>query len=279
MNTHKRMPILAALFSFLIPGLGQLYCGRLARSLAFAVIGTVLFLLLGAFINYGNAFGSIWIQVLTGAVFSTVAIVDAWFLAKRSPEDYQPDQCNRVSTYLWFAALVLGCSLAIGFLEGRRMQDHLRTFRIAGKSMNPTLQENDFVFVDHHSYVEENPRPGDLVVYRSPEDRKLHWTSRIVALGGQTVEIRDGSLLVDGVSVATAPSTESLGDRTYQVLGMDQTNNFSSFTVPKHQVFLLSDNRNNAVDSRRFGTVSVSAIEGRLSHRYFPRSRMGPLDE
>lgn len=279
MNSHQRKPILAALLSFLLPGLGQLYCGRLARALAFAAIGSAALLLLGTFIHSGNLIGSIWIEILTGTAVSGVAIVDAWFVAKNAPEDYQPDERNRPATYFWFIALALGCSLAIGILEARRIQDHIRSFRMVGNSMNPALQKGDFIFVDHDPYLETDPEPGDLVIYRSPENRAQHWTSRVVALGEQTVEIRDGQLLIDGESVAAGNGAEKLADRTFQVLGMDQVKNFPPVTVPKHQVFLMCDNRNNALDSRKFGTVSVSSIEGKLADRFFPRSRMGPLNE
>jgi len=283
MITKPRSPILAAFLSFLLPELGQLYAGRLARALAFAAIGSAALLLLGTFIHSGNLIGSIWTEVLLGTLFSAIAIVDAWIAAKRAPAEYALTECNRTSTYLWFVALALGCSLAIGLLEARRMQDHMRTFQIAGNAMNPTLVNGDFIFVDHQPYLKDDPLVGELVIFRSPENRAQHWTSRIVALGGQTVGIRDGALLVDGAPVAKNSTdnttTETLGDFTYEVVGMAALKDVPPVTVPQHQVFLLSDNRRNSADSRRYGAVSVSAINGKLSHRYFPRTRMGPLNE
>ncbi|MBN2242459.1 MAG: signal peptidase I [Acidobacteria bacterium] len=132
-----------------------------------------------------------------------------------------------------------------------------------------------------------NVAQGDIVVARTPADRRVPYVKRVVALGGQTVEIRDKRLLVDGEPFPFPekarhedPRTFPVGSRSYgipPVLG--NRDNWGPYRVPGGHVFLMGDNRDNSVDSRYFGPVPVENIIGRagLVAFSFDRDSDAPL--
>jgi signal peptidase I len=98
----------------------------------------------------------------------------------------------------WFVILFLLISDFAGVYEARKFRDHAEAFRMAGKPMNPTLFVGDLILTERHPYHASEPIVSEIFVYRSPIQSKQHWTSRVIAAEGQTVEIRKGKLLVEG---------------------------------------------------------------------------------
>lgn len=123
---------------------------------------------------------------------------------------------------------------------------------IADASMLPTLAEGDTVFYDRlYRHFHEYER-GDMVVFRDPETNAL-LIKRVVALGGETVEAKDGVLIIDGKF--------GLDEHRYEAgapLDIPKT------TVPEGAVFVLSDDRNYGEDSRKetIGTLGPEQILG-----------------
>jgi signal peptidase I len=130
--------------------------------------------------------------------------------------------------------------------------------RVDGASMAPTLRSGDVVLVQRLGSV----HTGQLLVLHDPQDGSLV-VKRVVALDGQTVEIRDAYLYVDGVEVDEPYVDHSRIDGVY----------FGPVTVPAGEVFVLGDSRDGSIDSRVFGPVSVSAVVGRVLVRLWPPVR------
>jgi len=145
----------------------------------------------------------------------------------------------------WFA-LVIGTLVA------------LRTFvaepvRVQSDSMAPTLRSGAAVVIDKLSFRWRDPRRGEIVTASDPGTGEPI-VKRVVAVGGDHIGIEDGRLVRNG-----APVDESYIDNT----DMDGYY-FGPVTVPSGEVFLLGDHRADSVDSRRYGTVPVGDLEGRL---------------
>ena len=280
MNSKPRIPVLAAALSLLVPGLGQLYAGRLARALAFTFVGGLSFLLLTRINISGDLFAVIGYQVFAGSIFSLIFVVDAWRVAKRAPQDYVPDERNRVATYIWFSLVTLICTVFMAAAELRRLDGEFQTYRISGNSMAPTFIPNDLIYVNHEPFLESDPEKGGLIVYRSPQKRTQKWIGRVIGLAGDTIEIKDGKLLVNGAEVLSpgSSSTESLGKFSYEVRGMNEVEDFPKTEIPPHHAFILGDNRSHSFDSRHFGPVNIGIIDGSPMIRYWPRSRAGKLN-
>ncbi len=124
---------------------------------------------------------------------------------------------------------------------------------VTSTSMRPTLADGDLIFVDKISPL-VSPVLAGAVVAAQPSETGPVIVKRVVATGGQTVEIYEGVLLVDGriVSDAYADSRQMGGIF------------FGPERVPEDFVFLMGDNRIASVDSRDFGAVSVDAIRGTI---------------
>ena len=130
--------------------------------------------------------------------------------------------------------------------------------RVDGDSMAPTLRSGDVAVVRKFGA----PHIGQVVTLTDPQDGSLV-VKRVVALGGQKVEIRDAYLYVDGAEVDEPFVDHSRIDGVY----------FGPVTVPAGNIFVLGDSRNGSIDSRIFGPVPVSAVSGRVLVRLWPPLR------
>jgi signal peptidase I len=134
----------------------------------------------------------------------------------------------------------------------------VKPFTIHQVSMEPTIIEGERVLVNRVIFHFREPRRGDVVVFHSPvQDEDL--VKRVVAVAGDTVEVRDGVLYVNGMA-QPEPNPKASA-----IQGM-----FQATLVPTDDVFVMGDNRNNSLDSRVFGPVSKSAIVGKAFVIYWP---------
>ena len=148
----------------------------------------------------------------------------------------------------------------------------VQAFKIPSGSMLPTLQIGDHILVNKFLYGPRlevpltqlslgqlpgvrRPVPGDVVVFIWPKDRTKDFIKRVVAVEGQTVELRSRQLYVDGRPAddprASYVSRDGPGSR------------FGPVTVPKDHVFVMGDNRDQSYDSRFWGPVPISDIKGK----------------
>jgi signal peptidase I len=139
--------------------------------------------------------------------------------------------------------------------------------KIEGNSMNPLLSDHEAIVINRLVYHFEPIHRGDVVVFRYPLDATYSFIKRIVGLPGETVQIRQGLVYVNGnwVPEPYVPSQyEDLSD-------------FGPIQVPSGSYFVLGDRRNSSNDSRAFGTVSRRLIEGRAAFAYWPIDHFGVL--
>jgi signal peptidase I len=166
----------------------------------------------------------------------------------------------------------LGSAIVI-FLVIRLFAFH--AFRIPSESMENTLLIGDFLFVNKLAYGPRipftttrlpgytHPKPGDVIVFEYPRDRKVAYIKRCVATAGQTVEVRDKQLYVDGVlhndswAVHKDPRFDATRD------------NFGPYKVPPGFLFMMGDNRDRSSDSRVWGPLDERFIHGKAWAIYF----------
>ena len=164
----------------------------------------------------------------------------------------------------WVA--VIGGALAVALV----IQSFLvQAFYIPSSSMEPTLEVGDRVLVNKLSYDLHDVNRGDLVVFERPDGSAgdiKDLIKRVIGLPGETVEIRDGSVLIDG-RVLDEPY---LADDEVLV-------EFAPVQVPEDQVFVMGDNRDDSRDSRVFGPIAIDSIVGRAFVRVWPLTNLGTL--
>ncbi len=139
-------------------------------------------------------------------------------------------------------------------------------------SMEAALREGERVIVDKLGPASQSYRGGDIVVLEAPEalgTAGLPLVKRVVATGGQTVDLFDGRVAVDGVAL----------DEPYLAPGTTTRPETATdhWEVPAGSVFVLGDNRGVSVDSRTFGPVPVSSLVGRAVLVAWPPTSVRPL--
>jgi signal peptidase I len=145
----------------------------------------------------------------------------------------------------------------------------LQAFYIPSLSMAPTLKINDRVLVNKLSYDLHDVNRGDLIVFVSPPNEgsdTKDLIKRVVGLPGETVESRDGRMVINGQVL----------DEPYLDDGV-QTGALEKTTIPPNHVWVMGDNRSNSRDSRFFGAIPESLIIGRAFVRVWPVTAVGLL--
>lgn len=142
-----------------------------------------------------------------------------------------------------------------------------RSFSVDGSSMYPTLHHGERLLVDEITYRFREPQRGDIVVFKYPANPKAKFIKRVIGLPGDTVLIRDGTLLLNGEPL----SEPYLGER--------MVGDYGPYVVPPGTVFVLGDNRNYSEDSRYrdVGYVPRDYMVGRAVLRFWPLNRIGVI--
>jgi signal peptidase I len=175
-----------------------------------------------------------------------------------APAKRSPDRPRSVLGMVVEIVIIVAAAFAIAMLVQLFI---VKPFTIPSVSMEPTLMVGDRVLVNRLTYHFRDPRRGDVVVFPSPiEDENL--IKRIVAVGGDTVEVKDGALYLNGQRQAEP----QLKDQTIDGV-------FPLTTIPAGYVFMMGDNRNDSADSRVFGPVSTKALLGKAFVVYWPIRR------
>ena len=139
--------------------------------------------------------------------------------------------------------------------------------KVEGTSMAPLLSDQERIFINKFIYRFEPIHRGDVVVFWYPLDRTKSFIKRVIALPGETVEIRRGTVYVNGRPISepyVPPQYEDLSD-------------FGPEPVPMDDYFLMGDHRISSNDSRVFGPVASRYIYGRAVFAYWPVDHFGSL--
>jgi signal peptidase I len=148
------------------------------------------------------------------------------------------------------------------------------TFEIPSQSMTETILVGDRVFSEKISYYQHSPQQGDIVTFSDPRKPEQTLIKRCIATAGQTVELRDGDVYVDGVAL-DEPYTR--GKPSMELTPAPGVDLEYPYTVPEDCIWVMGDNRTRSRDSRWFGDVPVSSVTSRVVCTYWPPERIGPV--
>ena len=161
-------------------------------------------------------------------------------------------------------------SIAVAIVIALVIKTYVFTLvRVDGPSMNPTLTNGDVLYANRFMY---KPAVGDIIIFRPPNSPKTPYIKRVIAVGGQTVEVNgeNHTVTVDGVVLDEkyiAEPLESSGTMEYPC------------TVPEGYILVMGDNRNNSRDSRdaTVGLIPLGNVIGKAEFRLLPFSDFGSL--
>ena len=177
-------------------------------------------------------------------------------------------------------------------------------FYVPSGSMSPSVLDGDRVLVNKLAYRRGFPQRGEIVAFLAPGSTGKVYLKRVIALPGDTVEIRDDEVLINEqrlsrdrvpASALSAITSHIRGDvfvesnagHRYQVMlapgrrsAGDTMKQYGPQTVPADRLFLLGDNRNESLDSREFGCIHLGDVVGSVTYVFAPAgswSRFGVL--
>jgi signal peptidase I len=140
-------------------------------------------------------------------------------------------------------------------------------FIVSGASMEDTFHNNEYLIVDQLTYHFEDPKRGDVVIFRYPRDLSKYFIKRVIGVPGDTINI-DGNQ----VTIKNAEHPDGMVLSEPYVHKMEQ-NTYLTETLGEGEYFVMGDNRDQSSDSRMWGILEENKIIGRALLRLFPLGR------
>lgn len=170
---------------------------------------------------------------------------------------------QEILSFLIYVAVVVGATFLIITFVGQRTY-------VSGSSMENTLSDGDNLIVDKISYRISDPKRYDIIVFPFRYEERTYYIKRIIGLPGETVQIEDGTIYIDGEELK-----ESYGREIMKNAGLAA----EPVILGDDEYFVLGDNRNDSSDSRdpNVGVIHRNEIIGRAWLRIWPLDEFGVL--
>lgn len=269
MANKPRKPWIAGVLTLVTRGLGHLYAGSPKRGLILFAIEQCLVIALGiSTIIYTPDIYALLVFVVIGIGFTIFCVSDAAAIARKKKDQYELAKYNKWFAYVGYFIVM---SLCVSTLISHSVKSNLvKAYKLPSGAMEDTLLIGDHVLVDQRKSARE-PHRGDIVIFEYPEDPTKDFIKRVVAIGGDTIEIRNKNLFINGAPVPepyvvhkeanTIPATENPRD------------NYGPKVVPAGSYFTMGDNRDRSYDSRFWGFVSKDKVKGTMRSIYWSWDR------
>ena len=264
---QNKDPWLALFLSYIIPGLGQLYLKK-RLGILFIITAGLMFIVAK---KYELLYIGFW------GILGTFICFHAYKSA--------PVRWEKSRRAILIVCIVILCMNLLEYNKPLFRVYVAEAFRIPtpapfnwipperqqqwGGSMKPTLVYEDRVLV--RKSIKYIPKRGDVVAFKSPDDPKVPFIMRVAALAGETIQIKDGALYIDGQKVNWRPI--EISKYPPDKYGIDEP-----YKVPEDCFFVLGDNSIGSNDSRYIGAIPLSDLIGKAYKIYWPLSRRGPIE-
>ncbi|MCI8429113.1 MAG: signal peptidase I [Lachnospiraceae bacterium] len=182
---------------------------------------------------------------------------------EESYEEKKPGIFREILGFLVYVGIVVGITFFIITFVGQRTY-------VSGSSMENTLSHGDNLIVDKITYRFSDPKRYDIIVFPFRYEDNVYYIKRIIGLPGETVQIKDGEIYVNGEVLK-----ESYGREVMKSAGLAA----DPITLGEDEYFVLGDNRNDSTDSREPNVAAIHRDEiiGRAWVRIWPLDKIGVL--
>lgn len=281
-NLKPKEPLIAVMLGVMVTGLGQIYVGKIKRGILFFCIPLILAIPLVLYLlnpNTTTNFLSAAVLFVLAFGFGIYVIVDAYHCAKAY--NISNDLTRSITTGrrillivgIVFFAFILNPSNIVAKSIALYIRNNVaQAFKIPTKTMEPTLLQGDLILADKAIYKKSEPRRGDIIVFIYPQDTKKMFVKRLAALPGETIEIKNGSILING----TALTETSFANKYYYNRG-DYAKEGQVVNIPNDSYFVLGDKTTSSLDSRYWGFVPKKNLVGKAYKIYYPFERSGSI--
>ena len=189
-------------------------------------------------------------------------------------QDQKPEKnynkAGEALSFVWETAKIIIISLAI-ILPIRYYL--VQPFFVKGASMEENFHDGDYLLIDEISYRFDEPRRGDVIVFRYPENPSQFFIKRIIGLPGETIEIKDNKVVIFNNDY---PKGFILGEG-YLSPRQQTAGNYKA-KLDNNNYYVLGDNRLQSSDSRRWGTLDKKFITGRAWVRLWPFTKVTKIE-
>ena len=264
MKNKPRKPWAAGLLTFFTIGLGHLYCGEINKGIRLYVAGQV-------FVVF--AYSSYLFYAPVGPAFALAflfsymiyCIIDSARYAKASGLAYSLKNYNKWYVYLicWFVAGFCVHSLIQPLVKANIAQ----AYKIPSGAMKQTIQVGDHIVANKLIYKVSSPKRGDIIIFPFPEEPSKVFIKRVIAIGGETIEIKNKQVYIDGKKYHENYKIHS--DSNIIPKDIQPRDNFEPIKIPEDSLFVMGDNRDHSYDSRFWGFVKKSSAKGKATRIYW----------
>ncbi len=185
------------------------------------------------------------------------------FLDEEDPDERPRSLLREIISFAGYVVFVVLFTYIIVTYVGQRTE-------VVGSSMYPTLHDGDNLLVDKISYRFTDIERFDIIVFEYQHEENVYYIKRIIGLPGETVQITDGNIYINGELLEE--------DYGYEVMESDGLA-AEPVTLGENEYFVLGDNRNDSTDSRdpRVGNITRDIIVGKAFVRIYPFDAIGFL--
>jgi signal peptidase I len=263
MENKPRKAWIAGLLSLIQPGLGHVYNGEIRK--AFLIYLLPILLIPGLIFCLHSQFVRIFLTSYAFLIsgYYLYVIVDAIRTAKRYNEKYSPKKYNKAIAYIGIFLFVVVINNSLAAVVKYNV---IQAFKFLASSMEPTLLNGDHILAAR-SKSAKNPHKGDLIIFEFPEDPSKDFIKRVVAVGGDIVEVRNKVLHVNGMAMTEPYAAHKDGDTI--PANQSPRDFLGPQLIPPGSYFVMGDNRDKSYDSRFWGPVSKDKIKGTVKCIYW----------
>lgn len=176
--------------------------------------------------------------------------------AGQNPEKPQGKSAARE----WLETVVI--ALVVAFLIRSFV---VQVYKVEGESMEPTLYTEERLLVNKFIYYFRLPRPGEVIVLQDPGKPQRELIKRVVAVAGETVEVRKGILYVNGEPIV----------ENYKNTAFVSHAESGPVEIPAGHIYVMGDNRGRSFDSRAIGPIALDKVDGKAFLLFWPLNRFG----
>ncbi len=300
-----RDPLLAAFLSSIWPGIGQFYLRRWFAGIIFSIL--VPAIIAGIFIwliFIKKLVVTIEFRELGHLTFYALELISILLCFTKVPRKLIHK--NIIPVILCLTVLNIGFSSLFPFIQ----KNTFEFFKVSSSSMLPTLKKSDRVVCNNKYYQENEINRGDIAIFRFPGNNKTTYIKRCVGIPGDRLKIKDGKLYINETVFTKMPKVLYTNDGLFSenpaifnftlksILKLKTGRKIKEWIfingkkysetegeinlgnhvkveiiVPPENIFILGDNSAHSLDSRYWGFVPISNIQGKVSRIYWPLSR------
>lgn len=174
-----------------------------------------------------------------------------------------PSLKSHIIEFIQTIAVFVAISLFIYYFA---IQPH----KVSGASMEPNFHDKDFILTDKITYQFSEPKHGDIIVFKNPDNESQDYIKRIIALPGDKIMVKNGHIYLNGNLKSEPYLNPNLLTKTGKFLSDGK-----EVSVGENELITLGDNRDNSWDSKDWGYVPKKNIIGKAFFRYWPPQSIG----